>query len=104
MNERRVLHSLCLLHKILRSNEPAYLSDFFTLQGEIRARVTRTSNLDIYLPDTHVSSIHYKSFKHYTARLWNMLPHDVRSIKNNKTFKNKLKKMLLTKKFKPPAP
>ena len=104
MNQRRILHSLCLLFKILNNLGPVYLRDLFTLHEEVYVRETRTSNRNIYLPNTPVSSIHNKSFKYYTARIWNELPNDVQSSKTVDTFKRKVKKMLLSKELMPPAP
>ena len=104
MNQRRILHSLCLLFKILNDTGPVYLRDLFTLHEEVHVRETRTSNRNIYLPNTPISSIHNRSFKYYAARIWNELPNDVQSSKTVDTFKRKVKKMLLSKELIPPAP
>ena len=104
MNQRRALHSLCLLFKILNNLGPVYLRDLFTLHEEVSLRETRTSNRNIYLPTTPVSSIHNKSFRYYAARIWNELPNYIKVSKTLGTFKNKVKKLLLSKEFIPPAP
>ena len=104
MFHRRVLHSLCLLFKVLNNSEPVYLSDLFTLQEEIRLRDTRTFDRNIYIPNSHVSSIHAKSFKFYSAKIWNQLPDDIKLSKNVLIFKRKVKKLLISKKFIPPGP
>ena len=104
MNQRRIFHSLCLLFKILNNLGPVYLRDLFTLHEEVSLRETRTSNRNIYLPATPVSSIHSRSFRHYAARIWNELPNDIKLSKTLGTFKSKVKKLLLSREFIPPAP
>ena len=104
MSQRRILHGLCLLFKVLNDLGPVYLRDLFTLHEEISLRETRTSNRNIYLPNSNTSAIHIKSFKNYVARVWNKLPNDTKSCKTLYTFKKKVKKLLLTKEFIPPAP
>ena len=104
MSQRRILHGLCLLFKVLNDLGPVYLRDLFTLHDEISLRETRTSNRNIYLPNSNTSAIHIKSFKNYVARVWNKLPNDTKSCKTLYTFKKKVKKLLLTKEFIPPAP
>ena len=104
MNQRRVLHSQCLLFKIINGSGPVYLRDLFTLHHEVSVRQTRTSDCNIYLPNTPISSIHNKSFRFYAARVWNELPSDVKNSNTLGTFKRKVKQILLSKKFIPPAP
>ena len=104
MSQRRILHGLCLLFKVLNDLGPVYLRDLFTLHEEVCLRETRTSNRNICLPNCHASVIHNKSFKFYIARVWNKLPSDTTSSKTLYTFKKKVKKLLLTKEFIPPAP
>ena len=104
MNQRRVLHSQCLLFKIINGSGPVYLRDLFTLHHEVSVRQTRTSYCNIYLPNTPISSIHNKSFRYYAARVWNELPSDVKNSNTLGTFKRKVKQILLSKKFIPPAP
>ena len=104
MNQRRILQSQCLLFKIINNLGPVYLRDIFTLHHEVSVRPTRTFDRNIYLPNTQVSSIHNKSFKFYAARIWNELPSDVKNSNTLGTFKRKVKQILLTKKFTPPAP
>ena len=104
MNQRRILHSLCLLFKIVNNLGPVYLRDLFTLHEEVSIRETRTSARNIYRPITPVSSIHNKSFKYYAARIWNELPNDIKICKTLGTFKIKVKKLLLSREFIPTAP
>ena len=103
MRERRILHGLTLLHKVLYHHEPSYLADFFTQYYEIRTRNTRVSDLNIYKPDVHISNLHNKSFRFYIPRIWNMLHDDIKTSKTITTFKIKVKKMLLNKNIELPA-
>ena len=89
MSQRRILHGLCLLFKVLNDLGPVYLRDLFTLHEEISLRETRTSNRNIYLPNSNTSAIHIKSFKNYVARVWNKLPNDTKSCKTLYTLKKK---------------
>ena len=103
MRERRILHGLTILFKVLNNHEPSYLADFFTQYHEIRTRNTRVSDLNIYQPDVHISNLHYRSFRFFIPRIWNVLPDDIKKSKTTNTFKVKVKKMLLNNKVELPA-
>ena len=103
MNQRRILHGLTSLFKVLKNHEPSYLADFFTQYKEIRMRNTRICDLNIYQPDVQISSIHSRAFKFYIPRVWNLLPGDIKAANTLNTFKIKVKKLLLTNNLEIPA-
>ena len=103
MNQRRILHGLTSLFKVLKNHEPSYLADFFTQYKEIRTRNTRICDLNIYQPDVQISSIHSRAFKFYIPRVWNLLPGDIKAANTLNTFKIKVKKLLLTNNLEIPA-
>ena len=103
MNQRRILHGLTSLFKVLKNHEPSYLADFFTQYKEIRMRNTRICDLNIYQPDVQISSIHSRAFKFYIPRVWNLLPGDIKAANTLNTFKIKVKKLLLSNNLEIPA-
>ena len=95
MHKRRLLHSLTLLYKTLNNSGPDYLNDMFTLLGQIQNSNTRSSANNIWIDKTVKSKIHLRGFRIYIARVWNLLPENIKTLKSVNTFKLKLKHLLL---------
>ena len=104
MNQRRISHGLVMLFKILKGIAPTYLRDSFTQISEIRTRITRSFDGNIYIPNTNFSARHRKAFHIYISRVWNCLPDDVKSCTSVFSFKNQIKKIFLTNSLVLPPP
>ena len=75
MNDRRELHCLTMMYKILNGNAPNYLKDMFTLQNEINRLNTRSSESNqIWVDKSIKSKIHRSSFKFHASVQYNTLP------------------------------
>ena len=99
MNQRRILHGLTLLFKILNNQAPTYLQDFFTLTSELSNKERRTHPKNIWIPNENISSIHRKSFKFSIPLIWNSLPDQIKEIKTFHTFKKHVKNLILNNKI-----
>ena len=73
----------------------ATLLNMFTFYHEISETSTRNSELNLLIPNENYSALHYKSFRVYIPKVWNLLPHTVRACKNVTTFKKMLKSHIL---------
>ncbi|KAJ4444980.1 hypothetical protein ANN_06779 [Periplaneta americana] len=96
LHERRNLHSLSLLYRIMHTSSPYYLfARFHTLSRyhNINTRSQRDNTLEIPL-DT--SSLYSSSFTVATSRHWNSLPPEVKGCRTLKSFKSNLEHYLMT--------
>ncbi|KAJ4429392.1 hypothetical protein ANN_21549 [Periplaneta americana] len=96
LHERRNLHSLSLLYRIMHTSSPYYLfARFHTLSRyhNINTRSQRDNTLEIPL---HTSSLYSSSFTVATSRHWNSLPPEVKGCRTLKSFKSKLENYLMT--------
>ena len=95
MKQRRELHSLTMMYKILHGLAPNYLQDLFTYQKDIHNLNTRGSQNDnIWIDKSIKSKIHRDSFKYHTACQYNELPKNIRDCKSVNSFKLNLTKLL----------
>ena len=87
MNVRR-LRTLCVeIYKTLNDLNPSFMNNLFKLK--INGREVRDKyklNLDIY--KWNQKTYGYKSLKVLGPKIWNNLPHHVKSTENFDTFKN----------------
>ena len=90
VNQIKILHT----HKIFNNVAPSYLSDDFVLASVKHDHSTRSSMYNYFLP--RVNSHGLNSFFYSGSKLWNNLPNKLKSIRDPKLFKPKLKKHLLT--------
>ena len=104
MKQRRMLHSLTIMFKILTGRAPEYLRDSVTLVGEMHALNTRRQTNNIWIGKDIRSKIHRNSFIFYTSRLYNEIPEDIRKCKSVPSFKNKLTKFLINNALVPNPP
>ena len=96
LNQRRDLHSLCILQQILSTSTPAYLhSQLHRLSYEYTLG-TRSKNDTLLLIPIHRTVRYTNSFVVATARLWNNLPRSVRGA-NPSSIKQRCQQYILTK-------
>lgn len=82
LDKRRKLHSLLVLHKLLNDSSVHYLVD--------KVNTLNTSRNGILLEIPRHKTAHYsRHFKIDSARLWNALPAEIRSLTGS-AFKNKV--------------
>ncbi|KAJ4438908.1 hypothetical protein ANN_14862 [Periplaneta americana] len=95
LHERRNLHSLSLLYRIMHSSFPIIYSLDFILSRyhNINTRSQRDNTLEIPL---HASSLYSSSFTVATSRHWNSLPPEVKGCRTLNSFKSKLENYLMT--------
>ena len=96
MKQRRMLHSLTIMFKILTDRAPEYLRDSITLIDEMQALNTRgqTETNNIWIGKDIRSKIRRNSFIFYTSRLYNEIPENIRKCKSVPSFKLKLTEFL----------
>ena len=95
MKQRRELHSLTMMYKILHGLAPNYLQDLFTYQNDIHKINTRGSkDNQIWIDKSIKSKIHRHSFRYYTPCQYNALPRNIRDSKSVNSFKSNLTKFL----------
>lgn len=94
LHELRKYHVLMILHGILKSNTPSYLSDRFSFLSDISVRNTRHGALLLTIP-IHRTLVYSKSFTISACRLWNTLPDSIKTIDNRDGFGVRVKDFLL---------
>jgi hypothetical protein len=79
MNQRRELHCLTMMYKILHNAAPNYLTDMFTYQNEVHSVNTRGSqNNHIWIDKNIKSKVHRDSFRFYAPCQYNKLPNEIK--------------------------
>jgi Reverse transcriptase (RNA-dependent DNA polymerase)/Endonuclease-reverse transcriptase len=96
LHDRRNVHSLGLLHRILNSSDPSYLYSRFNYLSSHHQRNTRGHATDQLVLPIHRTAIFDNSFTVSAARAWNQTPGTVRSLENVKLFKKELKSSLVS--------
>ncbi|XP_039282949.1 uncharacterized protein LOC120351066 [Nilaparvata lugens] len=94
LNDLRTLHILTMLHSIIKTKSPSYLSESFRFLSEIGERATRHGNLLLAFP-IHRTTTFERSFTVTGCRLWNNLPASVRAIDGRARFGVEVKRILL---------
>ncbi|KAJ4431472.1 hypothetical protein ANN_20070 [Periplaneta americana] len=78
LQDRRLVHFLCLLYRIIHDSTPNYLASRFPLLASHYNRNTRSQlNLLLSIP-RHQTSLFSSSFSIAMARSWNSLPLEIR--------------------------
>ena len=96
IRERRNLHALSLLYKVLNSPiAPPYLKEFFHPLGSHGVPLRSSQDNTIAIP-LHQTSFYTHSFTVHSARLWNQLPHIIRHATSLPCFKALLRKHFLS--------
>lgn len=90
---RRQTHKLYLFYKIMNQLTPEYLRYIIPHQRPDNYGLRSTSNATLTIPFSRLSSTR-NAYTHSTVKLWNTLPHDIRSVDSLNSFKVKLKQHL----------
>lgn len=94
---RRNCHILTLLYSVLNNTKaPEYLRSRFTPLSS-HGLSLRSSNINVLAIPRHTSDFYSSSFTVQAVRLWNSLPHSIRSSESIWTFKTKVKLFYLNK-------
>ena len=93
IRERHELHSLVITYKILQGYAPAYLSDLFTVMGDVRARPSRAHPLYLQAPRVG-KDVPSKCFTVWGYRLWNNIPNTLWSCTSTSVFTARLTNLL----------
>ena len=99
MNQRREIHCMTMMYKILHGLAPNYLQDMFSYQHEIQTGgVTTRGSRDnqLWIDKSIKSKIHRDSFKYYVPCQYNKLPAKIRDCKTVNSFRTNLVKYLKT--------
>jgi len=94
LGERRKHHILNLLHSVINTNTPRYLSERFNFISEISERNTRHGSSLLVIP-THRTEMFSKSYTVTACRLWNSLPTVIKNIDKRARFGAELNEWLL---------
>ena len=94
MQNRRILHSLVQMYKILHLRAPDYLRDSVTLVRELHKVNTRQKNDNIWIGKDIKSKLHRRSFRFYISRVYNEIPENIKNCKSVHSFKTNLLKYL----------
>lgn len=90
VKERRMYHTLVLVHKVLYTKSPLYLYNLFTLMSDVHSRTTRSHPLYLLVPRCP-----HDSFSFVATSLWNRLPPSVMSITSGPVFKDVVYNLIL---------
>jgi len=81
LSYQRQMRIIKITHSIVNLGIPNYLSEHFEFLRERGARSTRSGSLTLRIP-RHRTTVFNKSFTVTACRLWNSLPHQIKSIGN----------------------
>ena len=107
IRQRIIFKTLVLVYKYLTTGQPKYFAPYFSLyKSAMNIRRFNPKNLFLQIPhycaSIHKSKVHFNnSFSYDAPKLWNDLPHDIRSAPNILCFKSRLKTYLFQKSFPP---
>ncbi|KAJ4427870.1 hypothetical protein ANN_23875 [Periplaneta americana] len=94
LKERRTIHSLSLLFRIMHTSTPNYLLSRFQFLTTLRNRHQALLSIP-----HHRTSLYSSSYTVEIPRLWNSLPNDVRDCRILSQFKIKLENFVLVNVF-----
>ena len=94
LKERRTIHSLSLLFRIMHTSTPNYLLSRFQFLTTLRNRHQALLSIP-----HHRTSLYSSSYTVEIPRLWNSLPNDVRDCRTLSQFKIKLENFVLFNDF-----
>ena len=84
-------HTILSLYKTLENKKPAYIYNKLRLRENIRVQALRNNENINVRGDLTVTR---GGFTYRAAKLYNMIPGDIRNIKHYKSFKKKVKKWI----------
>ena len=97
IRHRIIFKSLVLMYKYLTTGQPKYFAPYLSLyKSAVNTRRSNSKKLFLQVPhyctSIHKSKVHFNnSFSYDAPKLWNDLPHDIRSAPNLSCFKSRLK-------------
>ena len=89
--QRVQYHTCTMVYKALNGLAPEYIGDIFTKVSESHMRNLRSVDNDLLRVPSSRTSYYENSFTISSAKIWNELPLDIRSISALNSFKNTLK-------------
>ena len=104
---RIIFKTLVLVYKYLTTGQPKYFAPYLSLyKSAMNTRHSKPPKFNLQVPhycaSIHKSNVHFNnSFSYDAPKLWNDLPHDIRSAPNLLCFKSRLKTYLFQKSFPP---
>ena len=107
IRQRIIFKTLVLVYKYLTTGQPKYFAPYLSLyKSAVNTRCSYPKNMFLQVPhycsSIHKSKVHFNnSFSYDAPKLWNDLPHDIRSAPNLSCFKSRLKTNLFQKLFPP---
>ena len=107
IRQRIIFKTLVLVYKYLTTGQAKYFAPYLSLyKSAMNTRRSNPKNLFLQVPhycaSIHKSKVHFNnSFLYDAPKLWNDLPHDIRSAPNLSCFKSRLKTYLFQKSFPP---
>ena len=107
IRQRIIFKTLVLVYKYLTTGQSKYFAPYLSLyKSAVNTRRSNPKNLFLQVPhycaSIHKSKVHFNnSFLYDAPKLWNDLPHEIRSAPNLSWFKSRLKTYLFQKSFPP---
>ena len=107
IRQQIIFKTLVLLYKYLTTGQPKYFAPYLCLyKSALNTRHSNPKNLFLQVPhycsSIHKSKVHFNnSFSYDAPKLWNDLPHYIRSAPNLSCFKSRVKTYLFQKPFPP---
>ena len=107
IRQQIILKTLVLVYKYLTTGQLKYFAPYLSLyKSAVNTRRSNPQNMFLQVPHyctlIHNSKVHFNnSFSYDAPKLWNALPHDIRSAPNLSCFKSRLKTYLFQKLFPP---
>ena len=96
MRQRAIKQGLTLIYKIINGLAPCYLQDSFTMVNEIHNVNTRNrSNCNIYINKQIKTKLHRNSYTCYFAKVFNLLPENIKVSVSVNSFKSSIHKHML---------
>ena len=107
IRQRIIFKTLVLVYKYLTTGQRKYFAPYLSLyKSAMNTRRSNPPNLFLQVPhfcaSIHKSKVYFNnSFSYDVPKIWNDLPHDIRSAPNLSCFKSRLKTYLFQKSFPP---
>ena len=107
IRQRIIFKTLVLVYKYLTTGQPKYFAPYLSLyKSAVNTRSSNPKHLFLQVPhycaSIHKSKVHFNnSFSYDSPKLWNDLPHVIRSAPNLSCFRSRLKTYLFQKSFPP---
>ena len=95
---QRIEYNICLLlYKVNNNIAPPYLSEMFVKTAEVHQHRTRAAVNSHFFKIRGTGHTYLKSFRYYGAKVWNLLPTEIRHTESIENFKIKCKAYFMDK-------